>query len=397
MSWASADRSIVHINVADFAVAVERVVDSRLKDRPVIVAPPNAVRAAVYDMSDEAFKTGVRKGMPLSRALKACPDARIVTPHPEHYERAMRALLGRALPYSPLVEAGAGAGHLFLDLTGSGRLWGPPQDAAWRLRREIRTGLGFDPIWSLAVNKLVAKTASRLVKPCGEYIVKPGDEESFLSPLPVHLLPGLEREDLVILRELNVVRAGQAALWTPDQLNVVFGRRGGSLHRIVRGIDNAPVLPPGKKPPEVRLDHDFDNDVNDLGVVEAALSRLTENAGFDLRERGLCARRTAVWVYYSDGVRLARQRTDRVGTANDFKLFSLAREALALAWRRRIRVRKLRLVCDRLSHPPAQLELFPEEQKETQVRDGLVQALDIIRNKFGAGLIRTGRTLALEA
>ncbi|MFH1134874.1 MAG: hypothetical protein V1816_02180 [Pseudomonadota bacterium] len=397
MSWASADRLVVHLNVADFASAVERVVDPRLRERPVIVAPPRATRAAVYDMSDEAFRAGVRKGMPLSRALKACPDARVVGPHPEHYERAMRAFLGRALPYSPLVEAGEGNGHLFLDLTGSSRLFGPPQDVAWRIRKDVRSDLGFDPIWSLASNKLVAKIATRLVKPRGEYIVRPGGEEELLRPLPVYLLPGLEREDLAIFRELNVVRAGQAALWTPEQLAVVFGRRGEQLYRIVRGIDHSPVRPPGKKPPEVSLEHDFENDSNDLFLVESALRRLTDNAGFDLREQGLRARRTAVWVYYSDGARLARQRTDRTGTANDYKLFALAREALALAWRRRVRVRKLKLVCDRLTRPPGQLELFPEERDETQALDGLVRALDLIRNKYGPGLVQTGRTMALEA
>ena len=66
------ERSIIHLNVADFAVAVERVVDSRLRNRPVIIAPAGAARAAVYDMSDEAYQSGVRKAMALRRALRRC-------------------------------------------------------------------------------------------------------------------------------------------------------------------------------------------------------------------------------------------------------------------------------------------------------------------------------------
>ena len=57
------DRSIIHLNVADFAVAVERAVDCRLKGRPIIIAPEGAARSAVYDMSEEAYRTGIRKGI----------------------------------------------------------------------------------------------------------------------------------------------------------------------------------------------------------------------------------------------------------------------------------------------------------------------------------------------
>ncbi len=69
------DRAIIHLNVADFAVAVERTLDRRLEGRPVIIAPAGAVRAAVYDMSEEAYRAGVRKGMPLPR-----PPAGAATP-----------------------------------------------------------------------------------------------------------------------------------------------------------------------------------------------------------------------------------------------------------------------------------------------------------------------------
>ena len=128
------ERSIIHINVADFAVAVERVVDSRLKTRPVIIAPKGTARAVVYDMSEEAYQIGVRKGMALRKAARLCRDANILPPHPDRYEGAMRALLKQALPYSPLIEPGDRDGHLFVDVTGTSRLFGPSIDIAWRLR-----------------------------------------------------------------------------------------------------------------------------------------------------------------------------------------------------------------------------------------------------------------------
>lgn len=161
----------------------------------------------------------------------------------------MTRLFKHALPYSPLIEVTDYNGHLFVDATGTGRLFGPPPDVAWRIRKTVRTDMGFDPIWSVAPNKLVAKVATRMVKPMGEYIVGAGEEESFLKPLPVHLIPGVEREDLGRFREFNLTRAGQVADLTVEQLSVVFGRRGRDLYDAVRGIDPSPVFPARRKQP----------------------------------------------------------------------------------------------------------------------------------------------------
>ena len=206
-------------------MAVERVVDSRLRGRPVIIAPEGAARATVYDMSEEAYQAGVRKDMPLRKAVRRCSDAVIMPPHPDRYECAMAGLLRCALPFSPLVEVTDHKGHLFIDATGTGRLFGPARDVAWRIRRSLRADMGFDPIWAVAPSKLVAKVATRTVKPTGEYIVSPGDETAFLSPLPVFLIPGIEPDDLARLRELNLLLAGQVSQLDLPQLDILFGSR----------------------------------------------------------------------------------------------------------------------------------------------------------------------------
>ncbi len=389
------DRAVIHLNVADFASAVERVVDSRLRDRPVIIAPEGAARAAVYDMSNQAYLAGVRKGMALRRAIRVCKDAVVLPPRQDLYERAMKAFFKRALPYSPLTETGEGDGHVFIDATGTSRLFGPPMDLAWRLRREVRKDLGLDPIWSVAPNKLVAKVATRLVKPTGEYIVAAGEEESFLAPLPVYLIPGVEREDLFRLSEFNFTRVCQVASLSLAQLRVLFGNRSGFLYESVRGVDSSPVLPAGQEPPKIVLDREFGDDVNDVAKVEGALYGLAEKAGIGLRRRMLAARRVAVAIGYSDGLRCIRQKKADPPTANDLTLFDIAKEVLGLAWFRRVRIRHMRLICDRLIFPPAkQLELFTEVRQESQRRIDLVKAIDEVRGRFGEGVLRVGRTMA---
>jgi DNA polymerase IV len=391
------DRAVIHLNVADFAVAVERVVDSRLKNRPVIIAPEGAARSAVYDMSNEAFLAGVRKGMALRRALRICKDAFVLPPHQDRYERAMKAFFKHTLPYSPLIETGEGDGHIFMDVTASRRLFGPPMDVAWRLRNKIRKNLGLDPIWSVAPNKLVAKVATRLVKPTGEYIVAAGEEENFLAPLPVYFIPGIEKDDLLSLSEFDFTKVSQVVSLSMKQLQVLFGNRSRFLYETVRGIDFSPVLPAEKSVPRILLDHAFGDDTNDIAKVESVLYRLVEKSGKQLRHRHLAARCLVLVIDYSDGLRCIRQKKADPATANDMALFDLAREILGLAWFRRVRIRHMRLICDRLIFPPAhQLEIFPQSFEKNRRRISLMESIDSIRSRFGNHAIRVGRTFACQ-
>ena len=386
------ERSIIHINVADFAVAVERLVDSRLRGRPVIIAPGGTTRAAVYDMSEESYQNGVRKGMTLGRALGRCRDAVVLPPRPVRYERAMTRLVKHALPYSPLIEMTDHNGHLFVDATGTGRLFGPPPDVAWRIRKAVRTDMWLDPVWSVAPNKLVAKVATRMVKPDGEYVIGAGEEQDFLKPVPLHLIPGIEREDLKRFREFSLTRAGHVVHLSMEQLNIMLGTRSGSLYHAVRGIDPSPVLPVGQMPPVVVADHEFTDNTNRAAVVHGALYGLAERTGADLRKRRLTTRRIKVFIDYSDGRRVARQAVAHPSTANDVRLFVLAKRVLERAWTRRAGIRHLRLICDRLTYPPAQMALFAQDEKENQMSAPLMFALDTIRRRFGFNAIRVGRT-----
>ena len=387
---------MVHINVANFAVAVERGVDRRLRDRPLIVAPEAAARAAVYDMSEEAYQAGIRKGMELPRARRLCRDARVLHPHFDRYERAMAALLRCAMPYTPQIEVVDEAGHLFLDLSGTSRLFGPAADVAWRIRKEARAELELDPIWSVAPNKLVAKVATRLVKPTGEYIVEPGEEQEFLAPLPVQLLPGLGLDQRRLLNELQLLRAADVARLPLARLQQAFGPAAQRLYDTVRGVDRSPVLPAVRRHGRVWMDHEFGEDRHDEQALEGALFDLAERTGSLLRRQGLGARRVEVLLHYSDGLRAGRRASCGEATANDFALFALARPALRRAWTRRVRVRHLRLACDRLTRPSRQLALLPEQRQQGQNQERVVTALDQIRGRFGAQAIRVGRTLAVD-
>ena len=196
------------------------------------------------------------------------------------------------------------------------------------------------------------------------------------------------------LQEFNLSRVSHLTALNLEQLQVPFGARARFLYEAARGIDPSPVLPVGQKPLKIFVDHEFGNDTNDKPTLESTLYSLVEQAGDKLRRRRRAARRVAVILDYSDGMRCARQLAAKPATANDLTLFELARRTLRLAWTRRIRIRHIRLICDRLTFPPAQLGLFAAEQKQKEQRNNLIGAIDRIRQRFGNEAVQMGRTMA---
>ncbi len=390
------ERSVLHFNVADFAVAVERVTDSSLRRRPLIIAPLQSARSVVYDMSEEAYAEGVRKGMVLKQATRICRGAAILAPRVNLYQKAMQAFIKELQGYSPLIESGLADGHFFVDVTGTHRLYGPAPDVGWRVRRQALASLGINPIWTLGTSKLVSKVASRLVKPVGEYIVTAGDEAIFLAPLPIQLLPGLSDKELLKLQEFRLTTIGALAQLSRQQLMVPFGSRCDYLLAASRGVDDSLVCRPAADAESIDYEHSFGGDTNDKRQLEGVVAELAGRAGFQLRTWAKVARRVGVWLRYSDGGVVVRQASCRTGTAGDVLLRQLAQTALQRAWIRRTRIRSCRLVCDRLQRKSPQLSLFPEPENRQLRQEKVTGAMDTLRSRFGDGVIGIGRQYRAE-
>jgi DNA polymerase IV len=385
-------RSIIHLNIADFAVAVESNIQPSLKGYPLIIAPLGAPRAVVYDMSDEAYKQGIRKGMPLARARQIHRKIKIIPPRFNQYERVMQDLIKQTIAFTPLIESGTSDGHIFLDITGSGRLFGPSADVAFKLKKAFKKTFNFDPVWSVATNKLVAKVATRIVKPVGEYIVRPGDEKAFLAPLPLHLIPGLVKTDLRKFHEFNLFLVSQARALTLEQLKVPFYHRAPLIYDGIRGIDSAPVKAFCENHSCIQADHEFSTDTNIADLLKKALYTMIENVCKTLRKRNLNGDAVKIILSYSDGLQRMASLKLVPATSNDMVMFEKCTRLLNKTWTRRIRIRHMRLICEKFSRPEMQWELFPIRTRETKQAE-LILAMDKIREKFGIHSIKTGLTL----
>jgi len=382
------DRDVLHINVSAFPIGVERVKDSALRERPVVIAPANSPRAVALSVSREAYLEGVRKGMPVAVARKFCRGLIVIPPNEPLYRKAAAALQTYLDQYSPLIEPWR-AGHLFLDLTGTRRLFGPAVDTGAKIQKELKARFSLRSAVGLATNKLVSRVASRVIRPRGVCDVFPGGERVFLAPLPVEVLPGIGEAAEVKLSELNIGRVGELAGISPEHLFLAFGSLGYRLHRYALGRDDSPVRP-AERALAIREEETLAEDSNDDRVVLGVLYLLVERAGRRLRQVQHRAGMVRLELTYADHVSAWRQVRLTDPTDLDGALFAAAKRLLESVWTRRTRVRYLGLSLKELSPEPRQLRLFPEAAAEVKER-GLVAALDQLRSRFGEKAVRYGR------
>ena len=373
------EREIIHVDVAAFAVEVERIVHPELRGRPVLVSPPGAARSIVVALSREAWNAGVRKGMALAKARRYCREAAVLPPNEPLYARASLALCGILKGFSPVLEP-SGYGHAYVDITGTGRLLGPPRDAAWRAQKEIRQRLRLEAAVGVAANKMVSKVASVVSRPVGLRDVRAGEERSFLAPLPVGVLPGIGPETRDLLDELNVRLIRELAAMSLEHLTLAFGRLGFVLRQQALGIDHTPVYPP-RAVPAVEEEKTLGEDSNDWEVLKDALSELCTRAGERLRQGGLRAGGLELRVRYSDYRESGGRERLRPPVQSSAALRERAGRMLEKILARRTRVRGMHLTLADIARGPVQLDLFADRQALRQA--SLESALDRLRRRFG--------------
>jgi DNA polymerase-4 len=350
--------------------------------------------------------------MPVRKALRLCPDLIVLPPNPRLYARASRALHEILRVYAPTIEP-RGYGHAFLDLTGTGRLFGPPQDVAARIRRETIERLRLPLSVGIAANKLVSQAAIKVGRGAGALwaggergsdsllYVPSGNERGFLAPQPLEVMPELEPGIRARLEDYQLDFIGEVAAISESALCAVFGRVGRTLRARAQGIDPRPVLPPERQA-EFHLVHTLATDTNDLELLHPMLRTMSERLGRRLRQRGLTAGRLRLEATYADYTVVARA-VPLQASVLDTELWDAARRAFALANAKRLSVRAVALTLDRLMETEAQLELWDgktvsgyvgkQQHTNEESSPALQHAVDRIHSRYGAGALRRGGPL----
>jgi DNA polymerase-4 len=377
------EREIIHVDIASFAVAVERIVHPGLRGRPVVVAPVGPSRSLVTALSAEAWEAGIRKGMVLAKAVRYCRDVVVLPPNEPLYARASRAIFKVLEGFSPVLEP-SGYGHAYMDITGTDRLLGPPRDTAWRAQNEIRRQLRLEASLGVASNKMVSRIASTVIKPAGLQDVRHGEEAAFLAPLPVRLLPGVGPVTQQQLADFNIRLIRELAVMELEALTLVFGRLGFVLHQRALGVDDTPVYPL-RALPSVDEEKSLAEDSNDYDRLKGELFRLCEQAGARLRADGQRAGRLELRVHYSDYREAAGKEKLAPPLQSTGSLYARAASLFGRILTRRTRVRSLCLRLMELTRGPVQMDLFSDPKPARQAK--LESALDLLRKRFGPAAV----------
>ena len=383
-------RHIIHLHIPAFPIAVERVCRPDLRDRPVAMAPPHSERALILSVSPEARREGIFKGMPLGKAIKFCPDLAVLPPNRDLTGKACHVLGKAVAHYTPLWEPSR-PGHIYLDVTGTDRLWGKAKDTASRLRREIKEHLRLSGMVGVAGNKMVSSIASRIVSSGGVLDVDHGQESSFMAPLKASVLPGIGYvRRRILLEELNIFLVREVAVLDMGTLRLVFGRQASVIHQRALGIDPTPVYPPRMEPTvaeEITLPRDENDDQKLLGILYG----LVEKCSHQLLRRNLLPHKAGLIFRYADQEEIIRRINLPHVSFWDFDLYTPLEKIFLRACRRRVRVRFMQVWFQDFSPPTSQLSLFPAQSPLVEKRASVTQALNCIREKYGDETIKYGR------
>ncbi|MEZ4287047.1 MAG: DNA polymerase IV, partial [Polyangiales bacterium] len=222
-------RAILHIDMDAFFAAVEQRDDPSLRGKPVLVggdSPRGVVAAASY----EARVYGVHSAMPMLRAKSLCPNAIVVFPRRDAYVEASRQVFSVFERYTPEIE-GLSLDEAFLDVTASRSLFGDAEAIANAIKKDIREKTELVASAGVATSKFVAKIASDFQKPDGLTVVHPGNEQTFLAPLPLQRMWRLGPKASERLLALGMRTIGDLARTPERTLVQLLGSWGSDVSR----------------------------------------------------------------------------------------------------------------------------------------------------------------------
>ena len=391
------ERRILLADADAFFVAVARMVDPEGAGRAplLIVGGTRESRGVVCSASYEARKFGVRSAMPISRALRLCPQAMCVpVPRKACSEKSheIREVLER---FSPVVE-GASVDEWYMDLAGTEALYHEPlADTATRIREAVRRETTLSVSIGGGTSKLVAKMAVERAKPKpgtsanGVHIVPAGHEGEFLETFTLAEIPMVGPRFQERLAKLGMVKVGDVLQYDIATLSQWLSQREAEwLYNRVRGIDVGEVEGHGDAK-SISRDETFGADIDDDDALMRELLALVTRAARDLRGDGLTARTIAVRIRDFDFKTRRASRTVDRPVISDRVILEVARSLLnKLRAARPVPARLIGVGLSSLAVDATadQLTLFEHRDSKTAETDRdrlLARTVDRVRARFG--------------
>ncbi|RNL90314.1 DNA polymerase IV [Sinomicrobium pectinilyticum] len=368
------ERTILHLDLDTFFVSVERLLDSRLRNKPILVGGISD-RGVVAACSYEARAFGVHSGMPMKMARNLCPEATVIRGNAGTYTKHSEVVTGIIKEGVPLFEK-ASIDEFYADLSGMDRFFGTYKYAS-ELRKKILNETGLPISFGLSENKVVSKVATGEAKPNNQLKIDLGLEKSFLAPLSIRKLPMIGEKTNLTLRNLGIKQVKTLQEMPRDMIYTVLGKNGLTIWNRANGVDHTPVIPFSERK-SISTERTFDRDTIDVHRLRSILTAMTENLAFQLRRGEKLTACISVKLRYSDFQTYSKQLKIPY-TSADHILIPKIQELFSQLYNRRLLVRLIGVRFSHLVHGNYQINLF--EDTEESIR--LYQALDKIRERYG--------------
>ena len=366
--------AILHLDLDTFFVSVERLKNSKLIGKPVLIGGTSD-RGVVASCSYEARQFGIHSAMPMKLARSLCPEAIIVRGNSADYTKYSRIVTDILQESVPVLEKSS-IDEFYVDLTGMDKFHG-----TWRLANELRSKIiensGLPISFGLSENKTVSKVATNEAKPNNQMRIEYGHEKAFLGPLSVKKIPMVGDKTYAKLVSLGVRKIHTIQEMPIDLMQRAFGANGASIWRKANGIDQSKVIPYSERK-SISTERTFDRDTIDVTKLKGILTAMAENLAFQLRRGQKLTACLTVKVRYSDFNTYTLQ--SRIPyTAADHVLIPRALELFDKLYNKRLLVRLIGIRMSDLVNGFYQIDLFDDSEEQLN----LYHAMDRIRDKFG--------------
>ena len=368
------EKTILHLDLDTFYVSVERIINTELKNKPLLVGGTSD-RGVVAACSYETRGFGVHSGMPMKMAKELCPEAVVIRGNAGTYSKYSDVVTEIIKEHVPIFEKSS-IDEFYADLSGMDRFFGCYKYAT-EMRQKIIRETGLPISFGLSVNKVVSKVATNEAKPNNQLKIDFGLEKPFLAPLSIKKIPMVGDKTYQTLRNLGIRQVKTIQDMPMDIMQRVLGANGRLIWKRANGIDNTPVIPFHDRK-SISNERTFDRDTIDVIKLRGILIAMTENLAYQLRRGDKLTACIAVKIRYSDFNTYSKQ--SRIPyTSADHVLIPKILELFDSLYNKRMLVRLIGIRFSHLVSGNYQINLF-EDTEETL---NLYKAMDHVRNRFG--------------
>ncbi|TMU54557.1 DNA polymerase IV [Flagellimonas algicola] len=367
-------KTILHMDLDTFYVSVERIINSELKNKPLLVGGTSD-RGVVAACSYETRGFGVHSGMPMKMAKELCPEAVVIRGNAGTYSKYSDVVTEIIKEHVPLFEKSS-IDEFYADLSGMDRFFGCYRYAS-EMRQKIIKETGLPISFGLSVNKVVSKVATNEAKPNNQLKIDFGLEKPFLAPLSIKKIPMVGDKTYQTLRNLGIRKVQTVQEMPMDIMQRVLGANGRVIWKRANGMDNTPVIPFHDRK-SISTERTFDRDTIDVTKLKGILLAMTENLAYQLRRGDKLTACIAVKIRYSDFNTYSKQLRIPY-TSADHILIPKILELFNTLYSKRMLVRLIGIRFSHLVSGNYQINLFEDAEEALN----LYQAMDYVRNRFG--------------